>query len=85
MADDASITLRYPKKLEKRLFDVIAATEQEVTRSGLFIQAMELFLAQVEVCPSMVKNYDPKRDKSARQNKKPRRKDGACNAGDEDA
>lgn len=55
MADDASFTLRYPKRLERRLFDVIAATENEATRTGLFIQAMENFLAQVEVCPSMVK------------------------------
>lgn len=85
MADDASFTLRYPKRLERRLFDVIAATENEATRTGLFIQAMENFLAQVEVCPSMVRNYDPRRDKSARQNRKARRKTGGCNAVDEDA
>lgn len=65
-------SLRLPKKLHDRMMSVIAATENEVTRTGLIILALEAFAAQLEVIPAMLPNYDPTRDKSARQFKQTR-------------
>ena len=71
MAEDkVSFTLRLPKALHDRLIDVCAAADNEVTRTGLIVQAAEMFLAALSVCPSMVQGYDPGKDKSARQSKR---------------
>lgn len=70
MAADAQFTLRVPKKLNDRIISAIAATENEVTRTGIFLLGAELLLAQLEICPSMLKNYNPALDKSARQKRK---------------
>lgn len=60
-------SFRLDKGLHDRLISVVAATENEVTRSGLCELALESFLAQLAVNPAMVTNYDPARDKYARQ------------------
>lgn len=84
MPEDVSFTFRIPKKLNDRLMNAIAATENEVTRSGVCIQALEQFLAQLDVCPSMLKNYTPMKDRSSRHYRPLQRKKRSCKAEEED-
>lgn len=49
------------------LFDVIAATGNEVTRSGVIVKALETYLAILECNPGMLEGYDSGRDRSATQ------------------
>ena len=60
-------TLRLPKQLHDELFAVIAATGNEVTRSGLIIRALEFYLHVLRHTPSMLEFYDIERDASVRQ------------------
>ena len=59
--------LRLPQPLYDRLFDVIAATGNEVTRSGVIVKALETYLAILECNPGMLAGYDSGRDRSATQ------------------
>lgn len=45
MPRSESFSLRLPQPLYDRLFDVIAATGNEVTRSGVIVKALETYLA----------------------------------------
>ncbi len=52
---------------EKRLFEVVAATEGESSRGEVINIALSLLFKQLEVCPSIVPGYDPSLDKSVTQ------------------
>lgn len=80
MTDSESFTLRVPRKLYRRIMDAIAATGSEVTRTDVFLQGAELLLAQLEVCPAILNNYNPELDKSARQKSRKQGKKCDCNA-----
>lgn len=60
-------TLRLPRRLHEELFSVIAATGNEVTRSGLIVRALEFYLHVLRHTPSMLEGYDMERDESVRQ------------------
>lgn len=60
-------TLRLPRRIHDELFAVIAATGNEVTRSGLIIRALEFYLHVLRHTPSMLEGYDIERDESVRQ------------------
>lgn len=62
MPRSESFSLRLPQPLYDRLFDVIAATGNEVTRSGVIVKALETYLAILECNPG-----DSGRDRSATQ------------------
>lgn len=71
MAEDlVSLSTRITRKQEARLMQICAATSSEVSRSEITRQALDLFFAQLAVCPSMLAGYDPKKDKSVTQKKK---------------
>ena len=70
-----SLTTRIDKAQLSRMLNISAATGTEVSRSDIVRLALDLFFAQLSVCPSMLPGYDPKKDKSLRQKKK-----GACEA-----
>lgn len=67
MPRSESFSLRLPQPLYDRLFDVIAATGNEITSSGLVVRAVETYLAILERNPSMLEGYDKRRDRSATQ------------------
>lgn len=67
---DIQFSFRLPKELHDRLIGVVAATGNEITRSGLCVQALEFFLHNLSAYPAMVEGYDPQKDKSARQAQK---------------
>lgn len=67
MPRSESFSLRLPQPLYDRLFDVIAATGNEVTRSGVIVKALETCLAILECNPGMLEGYDSGRDRSATQ------------------
>lgn len=67
MPRSESFSLRLPQPLYDRLFDVIAATGNEVTRSGVIVKALETYLAILECNPGMLEGYDSGRDRSATQ------------------
>ena len=46
---------------------MIAATGNEVTRSGVIVKALETYLAILECNPGMLEGYDSGRDRSATQ------------------
>ena len=50
--------------LADRLISVVAATDQAYSRSEIVNIALELFFAQLAVCPSMLPEYDPAKDVS---------------------
>lgn len=56
MPRSESFSLRLPQPLYDRLFDVIAATGNEVTRSGVIVKALETYLAILECNPGMLKD-----------------------------
>lgn len=60
-------TLRLPKHLYEEMFAVIAATGNEVTRSGLIIRAIDFYLHVLRHTPSMLEGYDMEQDTSVRQ------------------
>ena len=64
-------TLRLPKQLHDELFAVIAATGNEVTRSGLIIRALEFYLHVLRHTPSLLDGYDMERDASVRHSGDP--------------
>lgn len=64
-------TLRLPKQLHDELFAVIAATGNEVTRSGLIIRALEFYLHVLRHSPSLLEGYDIELDESVRHQSKP--------------
>ena len=84
MATDDPFTFRPARGIGRRLMDVVAATGNEITRSGLINLALTSLFAQLEVTPGMIPYYDPAKDKSARQIKKRRGNRGNCVTGDED-
>ena len=68
MAEElVSFTTRIGKRQRKRLLEISAATEAEVSCSEITRLALDEFFALLAVCPSMLPAYDPKRDKAARQ------------------
>ena len=46
-----ALSIRLPKALHDRLFDVIRATDCEITRTDLVVQALETYLALLSVRP----------------------------------
>lgn len=56
MSNDKTFTTRLPAKQYDRLLEVVTETESEVSRSGLIRLALELFFAQLSVCPAIYKN-----------------------------
>ena len=79
--DLVSFTTRIRKDQEKRLFEVVAASDAEVSRSEIVRKAIDHFFANLSVSPSMLPGYDPKKDKSVRQKKKRADKAGDCKTG----
>ena len=63
------LSVRIPKPLYDRLYAVIRATECEITRTDLVVQALETYLALLSVRPSLLAGYDREKDVSARQKK----------------
>lgn len=64
-----ALSIRLPKTLHDRLFDVIRATDCEITRTDLVVQALETYLALLSARPSLLAGYDREKDVSARQKK----------------
>lgn len=60
-----TFSLRIPKHLNDRMFDVIAATGNEITRTGLIIRALNTYFSILYHNPSMLEGYDIERDPSA--------------------
>lgn len=60
-------SVRMPCALRRRMLDVIGATGNEVTRSGVIVKALETYLAILECNPGMLAGYDSGRDRSATQ------------------
>lgn len=79
MADElVSFSTRISKRQHKRMLDICGATGSEVSCSEITRLALDCFYAQLEVCPSLLPKYDPKKDRSARQNKRASRKSEKC-------
>ena len=62
-----ALSIRLPKALHDRLFDVIRATDCEITRTDLVVRALETYLALLAINPSLLEGYDGEKDVSARQ------------------
>lgn len=60
-----SFSLRLPKHLSDRMFSVIAATGNEIIRTGLIVRALEMYLVNLYHNPSMLEGYDIEQDSSA--------------------
>ena len=67
MTKSQPFSVRLDSDNEKRLFEVVAATEGETSRGEVINIALALLFKQLEVCPSMIAGYDPTRDKSVTQ------------------
>ena len=50
-------SVRMPCALRRRMLDVIGATGNEITSSGLVVRAVETYLAILERNPSMLEGY----------------------------
>ena len=61
------LSVRVPKPLNDRLYDVIRATDCEITRTDLVVRALETYLALLSINPSILEGYDTAKDVSARQ------------------
>lgn len=57
-------SVRMPRALRRRMLDVIGATGNEITSSGLVVRAVETYLAILERNPSMLEGYDKRLDRS---------------------
>lgn len=57
-------SLRLPQPLYDRLFQVIAATGNEVTRSHLIVCALQTYLAILDHNPGLIEGYDISKDVS---------------------
>lgn len=64
MPTSEPFSLRLPQELYDRLFSVIAATGNEVTRTGVITKALETYFAILDRNPSLVSEYDRAKDKS---------------------
>ena len=71
-----TLTTRITRAQARRLMEICAATGAEVSRSEITRKALDLFFAQLAVCPSMLAGYDPKKDKSARRSRAGARENG---------
>lgn len=60
-------SLRLPANLYDRLFRVISATGNEITRTDLIVRALETYLAILQQNPSMIEGYTGKENIAARQ------------------
>ncbi len=60
-------SLRLNPALLDRMFCVIAATGNEVTRTGLIERALETYFKILEANPTTLEGYDKSRDKSVTQ------------------
>ena len=63
----APFSVRLDVDVERRLFEVVAATEGEVSRGEVVNMALELLFSQLRVCPAMIPGYDPDKDASVTQ------------------
>lgn len=57
-------SVRMPCALRRRMLDIIGATGNEITSSGLVVRAVETYLAILERNPSMLEGYDSSQDRS---------------------
>ena len=64
MNKSSPFSVRLDTDNEKRLYEVVAATSGEVSKSEVVNIALALLFRQLEVCPSMVPGYDALLDKS---------------------
>jgi len=67
MNKSAPFSVRLDTDNEKRLYEVVAATSGEVSKSEVVNIALALLFRQLDVCPSMIPGYDPEQDKSVTQ------------------
>ena len=65
-----ALSIRLPKSLYDRLFDIIRATDCEITRTDLVVRALETYFALLRINPTLLAGYDRDRDTSARQDAK---------------
>lgn len=59
-----SFSIRLPQELYDRIIAVIAATGNEVTRTGLIVQALQHYFALLDLNPRLLEGYDRRQDKS---------------------
>ena len=64
-------SVRMPCALRRRMLDVIGATGNEITSSGLVVRAVETYLAILERNPSMLEGYDSSQDRSVTKKRRP--------------